>query len=119
MMTAWRVSRVPALLILAAALAAGCSAVREDPRNRTGESVYADAKDDMEAGAYDSAIRNLTRVESLAAGTLLAQQAQLDMAYVQWRTGEREAALATLDRFVKFNPSSPARSTTRCICADW
>jgi outer membrane protein assembly factor BamD len=39
---------------------------------------------------------------------LLGQQAMLDMAYAQWRSGERAAALATLDRFVKLHPSSPA-----------
>lgn len=61
----------------------------------------------MESGAFDSAIRNLNRVEALGAGTLLAQQSQLDLAYVQWRINERESALATLDRFLKYNPSSP------------
>ena len=50
----------------------------------------------------------LERVEGRAAGTLLAQQATLDLAYAQYRTSERAAALATLDRFIKLNPSSPA-----------
>ena len=61
----------------------------------------------MEAGANDRAIKLFERVEGLAAGTLLAQQAQLDMAYAQWRTDERTSALATVDRFIKLNPSSP------------
>ena len=38
---------------------------------------------------------------------LLAQQALLDMAYLNWRTGERTTALSTIDRFIKLNPSSP------------
>ena len=33
---------------------------------------------------------------------------QLDLAYAQYRSGERAAALATLDRFIKLHPSSPA-----------
>ena len=62
----------------------------------------------MEAGSYDRAIKSLERVEGLAAGSLLAQQALLDMAYLNWKSGERTAALTTIDRFIKLNPSSPA-----------
>ena len=60
------------------------------------------------SGAYDKAIKTLERVEGRAAGTLLAQQAQLDLAYAYWRSGERAQALATIERFIKLNPSSPA-----------
>jgi outer membrane protein assembly factor BamD len=62
----------------------------------------------MASGGYDKAIKLLERVEGRAAGTLLAQQAQLDQAYAQWKSGERATALATLDRFIKVHPSSPA-----------
>lgn len=107
-MSLWSTWRNRALTLMAAVLLAACSSGAKDPRNRTAEEVYAEAREDLETGAYDAAIINLRRVEALGGGTLLAQQAQLDLAYAQWRTGERETALATLDRFVKFNPSSPA-----------
>lgn len=107
-MNALRAWRTPALLVLATLWLAGCgSFASSDPRNQTAEQVYAGAKEDMESGNYTNAIKELNRVEALAAGTLLAQQAQLDLAYAQWKTNERETALATLDRFLKFNPSSP------------
>ncbi len=98
------------MLMAAAALwLAGCSSTNKfDPRNETAEQVYASAKDDLESGNYDNAAKGLTRVEALASGTLLAQQAHLELAYVQWKSGERESALATIDRFLKLNPSSPA-----------
>jgi outer membrane protein assembly factor BamD len=70
--------------------------------------LYAEAKDDMAAGGYDRASKSLERVEGRAAGTLLAQQAQIDLAYSYWKTGERAQALSTLDRFIRLNPSSPA-----------
>ena len=113
LMTPSRAGRAlrPTLWLLAASSLwlAGCgSSANLDPRNQTAEQVYASAKDDMEAGSFDNAAKELTRVEALASGTLLAQQAQLDLAYVQWRSGERESALATLDRFIRLNPSSPA-----------
>ena len=82
---------------------------KEDPNSTAAvERLYADAKDDMSSGSYDKAIKTLERVEGRAAGTLLAQQATLDLAYAQYRTAERAAALATLDRFIKQYPSSPA-----------
>ena len=70
--------------------------------------MYREAHEELNSGAWDRAIQLYQRVEGLAAGTLLAQQAQLDMAYAQWRSGDRTTALATVDRFVKLNPSSPA-----------
>lgn len=103
-----RVRATNLLLVLAALALAGCGSSPNDPRESTAEDMYAEARQEMDNGAYDAAIKRLARVEALGAGTLLAQQAQIDLAYVQWRTNEREAALATLDRFIKFNPSSPA-----------
>jgi outer membrane protein assembly factor BamD len=105
----WRLPAQHAALIVATVALAACgSAGKIDPRNQTAEQVYASAKDDLEAGSYDNAAKELARVEALAAGTLLAQQAQLELAYAQWKAGEREVALATIDRFIKLNPSSPA-----------
>jgi outer membrane protein assembly factor BamD len=97
------------VLMLVAALLAGCgsSAPKTETPAGTAERLYREAKDDIAAGSYERAIKSLERVEGLAAGTLLAQQAQLDLAYTQWRTGERTTALATVERFIKLNPSSP------------
>ncbi len=93
----------------AVALTACSSTPKEDPNSTAAvEKLYADAKDDLANGSYDKAIKTLERVEGRAAGTLLAQQATLDLAYAQYRTAERAAALATLDRFIKLHPSSPA-----------
>lgn len=103
--------RLLAAAITAAGLAlSGCSSPpKEDPNSTQAvERLYADAKDDIASGSFDSAIKTLERIEGRAAGTLLAQQATLDLAYAQYRTGERAAALATLDRFIKLHPSSPA-----------
>jgi len=99
-----------AVFVSSALVLSGCSsAPKEDPNSTAAvERLYADAKDDMSSGSYDKAIKTLERVEGRAAGTLLAQQATLDLAYAQYRTGERAAALVTLDRFIKLHPSSPA-----------
>jgi outer membrane protein assembly factor BamD len=98
-----------ALLALSVQLAGCSSTPKEEPSTATAERLYKDAREDMDSGSYERAIKTLERVEGLAAGTLLAQQAQLDMAYLNWRSGERTTALTTIDRFLKLNPSSPAR----------
>jgi len=119
-MTVFHVRRLIAALLLVGVALAGCSSKPKDPPaaqqgqvSPTGappgvDQLYADAKADMASGAWDSAIKTLERVEGRAAGTILAQQAQLDLAYAYWRSGERAQALAAVERFIKLNPSSPA-----------
>lgn len=70
--------------------------------------LYQEAKDEMNAGAYDKAVPLLEKLEGRAAGTVLAQQAQLDKAYAHYKANEQALAVATLDRFAKLHPASPA-----------
>ncbi len=94
---------------LAVVILAGCaSGPKDNAANRSAEKLYEEAKADEAAGSYERAIKSLERVEGVGAGTLLAQQAQLDLAYLYWKTNDRAQALTTIDRFIKFNPSSPA-----------
>jgi outer membrane protein assembly factor BamD len=96
--------------VLLAALLAGCSALKEEDKTATWSpnKLYAEAKDELSGGAYDKAIPLLEKLEGRAAGTPLAQQAQLDRAYAHYKAGEQAQALATLDRFIKLHPASPA-----------
>jgi outer membrane protein assembly factor BamD len=109
-MTVPQVWRQCAAVLLLGLILCGCSSNPQQPPSQTAavEQLYAEAKDDIASGSYDKAIKTLERVEGRAAGTLLAQQAQLDMAYAYWRSGERAQALSTIERFIKLNPSSPA-----------
>jgi len=70
--------------------------------------LYAEAKDEMGASQWDKAVPLLEKLEARAAGTPLAQQAQLDKAYAQFKAGEQAQSLATLERFIKLHPASPA-----------
>ena len=99
--------RSAALLAVALALAGCSSAPQDESVSWSPEKLYAEAKDEIAAGAYDKAAKLLERLEGRAAGTPLAQQAQIERAYVLWRGGERAEALTVLERFIKLNPSSP------------
>jgi outer membrane protein assembly factor BamD len=87
----------------------GCANTNNDPTSAwTVQKLYDEAKDEMAAGAYDKAIGYYEKLEGRAAGTPLAQQAQLDKAWAQYKTNEPVQAIATLDRFIKLHPASPA-----------
>ncbi|WP_372826575.1 outer membrane protein assembly factor BamD [Polaromonas sp.] len=110
-----KLSVVPATPPLAAALLAcvfvlsACSTPVKDPTAAwSPNKIYAEARDEASSGAYDKAIPLFEKLEGRAAGTPLAQQAQLEKAYAQYKGGEQAQAQATLDRFMKLHPASPA-----------
>jgi outer membrane protein assembly factor BamD len=94
---------------LSALLLAGCA---NTPKDETAawnaDKLYAEAKDELNSGAYDKAAKLFERLEGRAAGTLLGQQAQIDRAYTMYRSGDKAQALSILERFMKLHPTSPA-----------
>ena len=106
-----KLSVVPSWMVLCATawLVAGCSTTKVDQTaNWSPNKIYAEAKDEAGSGAFDKAIPLYEKLEGRAAGTALAQQAQLEKAYAQYKSGEKPAAIATIDRFIKLHPASPA-----------
>ena len=100
-------SLISALLV--AGLLAGCAGYSEDKTaGWSPDKIYSEARDELNGGAYDKAVPLLEKLEGRAAGTPLAQQAQLEKAYAQYKGGEKAQAIATLDRFMKLHPASPA-----------
>jgi outer membrane protein assembly factor BamD len=88
---------------------AGCGSVPEDEfSGQTADKLYADARDEAAEGNYEAAIKRYEKVEARASGTVMAQQAQLELAYAYYKTGERAQALAKIERFVRLHPTSPA-----------
>ncbi|HET9643570.1 MAG TPA: outer membrane protein assembly factor BamD [Burkholderiaceae bacterium] len=111
-MTAFRAWRrtAPIVPLMMAAVLAACGTTRKDDDNsqQGGERLYLEAKEDLNAGNYEAAIKELEKVEGRAAGTMLSQQASIDLAYAYYKTGDKAQALSALDRFIKLHPSSPA-----------
>lgn len=88
---------------------AACASVSDDKSaNWSPNKIYEEAKSEANDGAYDKAIPLYEKLEGRAAGTPLAQQAQLDKAYAQFKNGDQAQAIATIDRFLKLHPASPA-----------
>ena len=95
--------------IFAALILSGCDTTPADETAKwTPEKIYSEAKEEAAAGNYDKATKLYERLEGRAAGTVLAQQAQIERAYLLWKTGEKAQALSTVERFIKLHPTSPA-----------
>jgi outer membrane protein assembly factor BamD len=105
-----RLSVFPSLMAVGiAVLLSACATVAEDKTiGWSPNKIYSEAKDEMNSGAYDKAVSLFEKLEGRAAGTPLAQQAQLEKAYAYYKTGDKAQALATLDRFIKLHPASSA-----------
>jgi len=94
---------------LASALLAACSTTTVDETAKwSPNKLYREATDERNAGNYEKAVSHLEKLEGRAAGTPLAQQAQIDKAFTQYKAGDRAQALATLERFQRLHPASPA-----------
>jgi outer membrane protein assembly factor BamD len=93
----------------ASLLLSACDTTPKDEMSRwTPERLYAEAKEEAATGNYEKAVKLLERLEGRAAGSVLAQQAQIERAYYLWKSGEKAQALSTLERFIKLHPTSPA-----------
>ena len=94
---------------LSASLLTGCANTSKDESAAwNADKLYAEAKDELNSGAYDKAAKLFERLEGRAAGTLLGQQAQIDRAYTMYRSGDKAQAMSILERFFKLHPTSPA-----------
>ena len=96
-----------ALLALSLTLGACSSTPKDITAGWSPERIYSEARDEVNAGAWDKAIGLFEKLEGRAAGTPLAQQAQVEKAFAQYRNGDKPQALATLDRFIRLHPASP------------
>ncbi len=98
--------------VIAALLAGGLAGCGSTPQEEFGgippDKLYAEAKEEAADGNYEQSIKRLEKVEARASGTMLAQQAQIDLAYAYYKTGEKAQALAKLERFIRLHPTSPA-----------
>lgn len=104
--------RLNSLLVLAffVAVLSGCSTTAEDKDETadwTAEHFYKEAKDSMNRGDYENAIKYFEKLETRFPFGRYAQQAQLDTAYAYYKFREIESAVAAADRFIKLHPTHP------------
>jgi outer membrane protein assembly factor BamD len=78
-----------------------------DERNWTVEQFYKTAKEELDSGNFQGAIKLYERLEARYPFGRYAQQAQLDIAYAYYKDNETAQAVTALDRFMKLHPNHP------------
>jgi len=71
------------------------------------QRLYGEAKDAMSGKEWAKAIKYFEKLEARYPYGRFAQQAQLEVAYCNFKDGERAAAVAAADRFIKLYPNHP------------
>lgn len=69
--------------------------------------MYEDAKGFLDGGSYESAIKSYEKLEARFPYGVYAEQAELDVAYANFRLRDDASAIAACDRFIKTHPSHP------------
>ena len=93
-----------------AALLSGCGLlpeVKDETLGWSANKLYTTAKEALNEGNYDPAIKYYEKLESRYPYGRFAQQAQIDIAYAYWKYGEPASAIAACDRFIKLHPNHP------------
>ena len=99
------------LSVLVVAVALSLSACNILPKaddaskNWTAEKLYAEARDEMNGGHYEAAIKLFQQLESNYPFGTYAAQAQMEIAYAHYKAGDQAEALAAVERFIKLHPN--------------
>jgi outer membrane protein assembly factor BamD len=109
-MLTFRLSALSAGALGTALLLSACGSTKpkDETANWSPNRIYNEATEERAAGNFERSVTLLEKLEGRAAGTPLAQQAQLDKAYTHYKASEPAQALAAIDRFQKLHPASPA-----------
>jgi outer membrane protein assembly factor BamD len=88
-----------------------CSLLQSEPpdetRNWSAQKLYAEAREELNAGGYEKSVKYFEKLESRYPFGTYAQQAQMDIAYAHYRAGDQALALAAVERFIKLHPNHP------------
>jgi len=98
------------LALLFGVLVAACGMLpdaEDETRGWSAQKLYSEAKDNLNSGNYDQAIKYYGKLEARYPYGRLAQQAQVDTAYAYYKDNEPAQAIVAADRFIKMYPNHP------------
>jgi len=71
------------------------------------DKLYAEAKEALDGGQYDLAIKRYEQLEARFPYGRYSQQGQLEIAYAYYKQNEQASAVAAAERFIKLHPNHP------------
>lgn len=81
--------------------------VQDETASWSAQKLYSEAKDNLNSGNYERAVKLFETLESRYPFGRYAQQAQLEVAYAYYKDNEPISAIAACDRFIKLHPNHP------------
>jgi outer membrane protein assembly factor BamD len=96
------------VLLLIVLLLAGCAGGADATKDWTVEQFYETAKQYLDAGNYDEAIKHYEQLQGRYPYGRHAEQAQIEIAYAYYKYDEPALALAACDRFLRQYPTHPS-----------
>jgi len=82
-------------------------AITNDAATWSAARIYREAKEALDSGGYDLAIKHYEMLEARFPYGRYSQQAQLEIAYAYYKQNETASAVAATERFVKLHPNHP------------
>ena len=81
--------------------------VQDETAGWSAQKLYTEAKDNLNEGNYERAVKLFETLEARYPFGRYAQQAQLEVAYAYYKDNEPISAIAACDRFIKLHPNHP------------
>ena len=81
--------------------------VQDETAGWSAQKLYSAAKDNLNEGDFEKAIKLYETLEARYPYGRYAQQAQLEIAYSYYKDNEPISAIAACDRFIKLHPNHP------------
>jgi outer membrane protein assembly factor BamD len=91
-------------LLLITLLLGGCATTDLDPSKWAAERFYKEAKEALDDGDYETAIKRYEELEIHHPFSPYTQQAQLEVAYAYYKFDEPDSAIAATERYIKLYP---------------
>ncbi|MFL6675361.1 MAG: outer membrane protein assembly factor BamD [Massilia sp.] len=79
----------------------------DETKNWSATKLYDEARQEMDGGHYDAAIKLFEKLESNYPFGTYAAQAQMEIAYAYYKSQDQAQALAAVERFIKLHPNHP------------
>ncbi|MDC8760385.1 outer membrane protein assembly factor BamD [Janthinobacterium fluminis] len=77
----------------------------DETKGWSATKLYSEAREEMAGQHYDRAIQLFGKLESSYPFGVYAQQAQMEVAYANYKSGDQAQALAAVERFIKLHPN--------------
>ena len=79
----------------------------DETKDWSAQKLYSEAKEKLDDGSYEKAIKLYEKLEARFPYGRFAQQAQLEIAYAYYKDKEMASAMTAAERFIKLHPNHP------------